>query len=336
MVVPPSRKFGSAKEAWDFELEAPSKSIDDHLNPFGVRLFNKWGSANCFVDSCYIPNDTVMANGTHHLAHIFDLARAAGASAVPVTGLDRSSSYQVAISTIVATDQRGACIRLTGEDFAQPIHSKVQSLMSRLKLQPGEVDLVVDVATDVLKNSVAQASGWNTLLNAIPFLAHYRTVTLAGSSIPSTFTAASLAANKYIDRSEWLAYKALVQLNPSRLPTFGDYGVLNPNMIEMDPRFIDPNAKIKYSTENSWYIALGSQVRKNGRAQYSNLCHQIINERPVIFGGPTYCNGDLFIDQCANGGSTGGTSTWPTVTTNRHISVTVKSIATHFGHVAPT
>jgi hypothetical protein len=63
--------FEIPKETWDFEKQAPTKDLDDHLAPFGKRLKAKWGIRRCFVDSCYLSNDSTIASGTHHLDHIF-------------------------------------------------------------------------------------------------------------------------------------------------------------------------------------------------------------------------------------------------------------------------
>ncbi|SEP09032.1 Beta protein [Luteibacter sp. UNC138MFCol5.1] len=323
------------KETWDFELGAPSKTLDEHLFHFGKRLCLKWGKAPCFVDSCYIAADTMMASGAHHMGHIFELARLAGAAAIPVTGLRRSASYQAAVASIIGVDRRGVCLRLNPQDLNDTVIASIQRLLALLGLMPEEVHLVLDVGTDLLKNATGQAAAWQAMITGIPFASRYATLTVASSAIPATFSAAALKTNKYIARDEWIAYKALTNLKMPRIPTFGDYGVLNPSMVEMDPRFIDPNAKIKYATEKSWFIALGTQVRRNGRGQYGNLSQEIINETPPIFGGPAYCYGDAFISACASGGSTGGTSTWPTVTTNRHLTVSVREIASHFGLPAP-
>ncbi|WP_256843726.1 beta family protein, partial [Pseudomonas aeruginosa] len=50
-------------EQWDFENDAPAKSLDDHLKNVGRRLSSNWKSRRCLFDSPYLAGDDTMADG---------------------------------------------------------------------------------------------------------------------------------------------------------------------------------------------------------------------------------------------------------------------------------
>jgi hypothetical protein len=326
--------FEMPTEAWDFEAEAPAKSLDDHLAKFGVRLKQKWDARRCFLDSPFIDGSKKVASGKHHLVHIFDLARAAGAHPVPVVGLGRASAYVTAVKTIVSQDDRGACLRLTPDDFGSSLHTDIAALISKIGIHVGQCDLVLDCAADITVSAKTQALVWKGLLDQVPSLSGWRSVTVAGTAFPESLPASTFRPTGTTKRYDWLGYKSLIGLLPegARIPTFGDYAVAHPRTEMIDPRMLDPNAKIKYTINDAWFIAMGSQVKKNGRGQYANICKSIVSASPPVFSGASYSYGDKFIEDCAKGiGSTGGTSTWPMVGSNHHVTKVVRDVASLFG-----
>ncbi|VVE77435.1 beta family protein [Pandoraea sputorum] len=317
-------------EAWDFEADAPAKSIDDHLAKFGGRLKQKWGARRCFVDSPYYDDGQRVDGGVHHLSHIFELARKAGAAPVPVVGVGRGKAYVGAVKDIVAKDGRGACVRLVVDDFGPSLHADLGGLLQRIGITVADADLVLDCGADVVSSPKTQAIVWKGLLDQLPVIGKWRSLAVVGTAFPDRLPASTFRPSGRVPRNDWLGYKALVGIlgKDSRIPTFGDYCVSHPQTEMMDPRMLDPNAKVKYTIDDEWFIALGTQVKKNGRAQYANVCATIVKAHPPVFLGPKFSYGDEFIDACAAGtGSTGGTSTWPTVASNHHITKVVRDVA---------
>ncbi|WP_420956614.1 beta family protein [Burkholderia gladioli] len=330
--------FEIPTEAWDFEAEAPAKSLDEHLAKFGVRLKQKWDARRCFVDSPFIEGTEKVASGKHHLVHVFDLARSAGTQPVPVVGLGRATAYVTAVKNIVQQDRRGLCLRLVPDDFGGSLHTDIGALLTKIGVNVGQCDLVLDCAADVAKSAKTQALVWKGLLDQIPSLAGWRSVTIAGTAFPQNLPASTYRPTGTARRDDWLGYKELVHLLPddARVPTFGDYAVAHPQTEMIDPRMLDPTAKIKYTINDAWFIAMGSQVKKNGRAQYAGICKSILAVAPPVFMGSPYSYGDKYIEDCANGTvGTGGASTWPTVGSNHHVTKVVRDVANFFGSSTP-
>ncbi|MGB0399975.1 MULTISPECIES: beta family protein [Stenotrophomonas] len=316
-------------EQWDFENEAPAKSLDEHLKNVGNRLAKNWKARRCLFDSPYLAGDDTMADGQHHLERVFDLTRTAGCQAVPVTGIDRHADYQQAVARIIARDDRGCGLRLVPDDLEGRGLTRIPALLKLLGLAPGQVDLILDSSADVADSPTLQSTTWQAWIAAVPDLVDWRSITIAGGSFPASLSPSSnYRPHGDVNRREWRAYTRLAGSRPDRMPWFGDYGCASPQTELMDPRLFDPNAKIKYTTDDQWRIVVGTQIKRNGRDQYRDLCNHLVSEPPVVFMGRGYSWGDEYIEDCANNvSSTGGSSTWPTVATNHHLTKVVRDLA---------
>jgi hypothetical protein len=321
------------EEAWDFENEQPKKTLDEHTEKFGKRLKEKWGARRCFVDSCYLDPSARCQDGTHHLSRLFALAEAEGCNAVPVTGLTREQLYQQSVASIVDAYGRGVCLRLTSDDYdGVDIKVSITNLLAALSVSPVDVDLVIDSKEFVPHSASAYANAVLSYIQQTPYINRWRSLTVAGTAFPAVLSSAEYKPHGKAKRYEWLGYKVLIAKlgDGDRVPSFSDYTVAHPQTGKLDPRLLDPNAKIKYTIEDEWFVVIGSQVKKNGRSQYRNLCDSIINNIPNIFDGEKFSWGDSYIYECSTNVSkvtTGGTSTWPSVTNNHHMSRVVFEIS---------
>lgn len=325
--------FEIPEEAWDFETESPKKTLDEHVEKFGKRLRDKWGTRRCFVDSCYLSPVAICGDGEHHLSRLIELAEAEGCTVVPVTGISRHKDYQEAVLFLVEKFKRGICLRLTGDDYdGGDIKGEISELLKYFSLSATDVDLVIDCKEFVPHSAAAYAGMLLSFLNNTPYLNRWRSLTVAGTAFPAIISSPEYRPSGRVKRYEWLGYKSLIKKlgDDQRLPSFSDYTVSHPQTGKLDPRLMDPNAKIKYTIEDEWFIVVGSQVKKNGRGQYRELCDRILNAQPMIFDGFDFSWGDSYIYECATVQqkvSTGGTSTWPSVMNNHHLTRVVSELA---------
>ncbi|WP_082078201.1 beta family protein [Pseudomonas sp. FeS53a] len=321
--------FEIPTEEWDYENERPKKTLDEHIEKFGKRLKEKWGNRRCFVDSCYLVPTSTCADGAHHLSKLIELAESEGCAAVPVTGLRRHRDYQEAVSSLVTEFGRGICLRIKVEDYdSSDIKQDIQGLLDYLSLAPGDVDLVIDSGEYVPHSASVYANNLLGLMRSTPFINRWRTLSVSGTAFPAVVSAAEYRPLGEAIRYEWVGYKLLLKKlrDDERVPTFSDYTVSHPRTEKLDPRVLDPNAKIKYTIDEKWLIVVGTQVKRNGRGQYIDLCQRILQSGK--FDNVGFSWGDDYIDGCANGTeTTGGTSTWPSVTNNHHVTRVVSEIS---------
>jgi hypothetical protein len=89
----------------NWETDAPSKTLADHLQPVASAIHASWGHTfPMFVDLIFL--DETPIDGAHPVAHTFDQMRKYNLLSMPVTGLGRSDQYQEAVREVVA--QEGA------------------------------------------------------------------------------------------------------------------------------------------------------------------------------------------------------------------------------------
>jgi hypothetical protein len=133
---------------WDFEEERPAKTVDQHLKKVGQKIDRAWGSGGrLFVDLLWIPDSECMADGSHPLSHVFQLLRTRQVAAVPVVGLLRGDEYLQACRTIIDQDDRGLCVRIQREDFADfgDIGDTVRGILDTVGTTVQDSDLIFDL-----------------------------------------------------------------------------------------------------------------------------------------------------------------------------------------------
>lgn len=321
------------REKWDFELEQPAATLDEHLPKLAKAVQRKWPRL-CYFDCGLLEPAARMANGQHPVQWFFDQVRGHGHHySIPVTGLDRDAAYQAATATVIAQDKRGVCIRLIMEDFDRPdFAADLSDLLTTLGVTTANADMVVDYKAGPFTPITSYATTMLNTLNALPLLARWRSLTVAGTAFPKDLPAVIYRPSAVAPRHEWVGYKALCARLPGtvRIPTFGDYAVVHPSQELLNMAVLDPTAKLKYTIDDAWYIAVGQQVKAHGRAQMQGMCAALLANSH--FAGPGFSWGDQYIADCAAGTvSTGGTTTFPQVASNHHITKVVTDVASYHG-----
>lgn len=313
--------------SYDFANGKKAKSLDEHLEKFGKQLFTKWQSRRCFVDLVHINQHDRLANGEHPMKRILDLANVEGCNIVPVCQIDSDLAYLQCIINHHNDKGVGAVLRLQSDNFDNPnIAQTIINFVSSLKLELNDIHLVVDFGANQFSSVALSMQMVKAAINMIPTPNQWRTFTICGTSYPQTLTA--INQSTLIPREEWNIYKVLIQSLASneRIPTFGDYVVAHPDLIELDMRLIKPYAKLRYTTDNGWYIIKGKAVRSVGFGQYQNICQEVVGQH--FFDGSHFSYGDKYIEDCSSGNaSTGNLTTWVGVSTNRHITKVVDCLS---------
>jgi len=327
-------EFGRPEHGWDHETASKTKTIDKHLALFAKRVYKKWNDLPCFVDLSLISSAQRMENGVHPISFIFkELGGLLGCQAIPVTGLNRDDKYQQEIKAASARDKNGICLRITIEQAKKKtIKNEIDSLLSTLKIQHTDCDLIVDLGAPINflpLNGFAMAI--QGIVSKLPYLNDWRSFTILGTSFPETMGSIK-KEEEIIPRYEWQLYKRLVndfRLAGLRLPTFGDYAINHPKVIERDPRTLNPSATIRYTIDDGWYIVKGKNIRDYGREQYRKLSRKVLDSS--YYCGPTFSWGDDYINQWGTGKRSKTSLTmWRQVGTNHHIVKVIQEIASFY------
>lgn len=318
---------------WDFEEKTEKKTIDELLTDFALKkIYKKWGSSPCFVDLNLIPPSEQMKNGIHPVRFIFDEFRWFGCQSIPVTGLFRDGKYQREIKTASKKDKRGVCLRITIEQAAKnSFKENLDGLLSELSVPNNNCDLILDLGAPNFVPLEGFSKVIQTIASSFPYLDDWRTFTILGTSFPETMTVIK-KGGEIVPRYEWRLYKILINNFKKarlRIPSFGDYAISHPKVLELDMRITKPSATIRYTTEDGWLIIKGENVRDKKYEQYRVLCKKLIDFK--YYYGPSFSWGDNFVQECASGrGKTGNLSTWRQVGTNHHIMKVIQDIASFY------
>jgi len=324
------------KLGWDFEEKKVKKTIDELLSDFALKkVYKKWGYSPCFVDLNLITPSERMENGIHPVHFIFNELRAIKCPAIPVTGLLRDREYQQEIKTAWAKDKNGICLRITIEQAAKnTFKTEINSLLSTLGNRPADCDFILDLGTPNFVPFEGFSKAIQAIVSVFPYLDNWRTFTVLGTSFPETM-AVIRKGGEIVPRHEWQLYKILITNFVKagiRLPSFGDYAINHPKVLEMDMRLVKPSATIRYTIDDGWYIVKGNNVRDKEYGkfkQYRQLSKQVVDSR--YYCGSNFSWGDRYIQQCANrSGSTGNLMMWRQVGTNHHIEKVTRDIASFY------
>lgn len=332
-VVPPRRL------EWKGKIGDPpeyARTLGDHLVKVARGVVNAWGPASAFCDTLFVDADEDAGEArAAPICQMVDRAGLAGTMLIPTTGPDRSSAARDAVRSVAALDRRGACLRLPLESVVRLVYSdaaEVHELLAGLRLEPHEVDLILDVGaiTSEFRVPLAFLRG---ALQRLPHAGSWRSVAVAGGSFPSSLAAYPRDELTRLPRWEWAMYLALRgeigQLG--WVPDYADYGIAHPDPPEArDPKTMRTSANLRYSYDSTWLIAKGRTIREAGNTQARGLAQKIIDSGN--WAGPTFSWGDVWLTECARGlDGPGNQTTWRTVGTSHHLAMVTAQLADRDG-----
>lgn len=279
---------------------------------FAAQVLAEWGTSPFYLDASALPQSAGTAH--HPLIDIAAAARIAGIHLIPATSLGVKASYQTAVIATDATDKRGAALRVDLSEF-----SSASSWVIGLSIPLSRLDLIADLKTSI---GVASALGAAiiTTFSTLHGGKSWRTVTIAGTSIPDDFSGYAAGLHT-IKRIEWSLWSKLVAAGlPYRLD-YGDYATVS---LAAPPSGIAWGypINVKYTLKNEFLICRGVKTTGKGGV---DMAPQLTSHAKNIVSYPgrgriTGCWADDQIDDVASGKqSCGSLETWVRYGVNRHI-----------------
>jgi len=276
---------------------------------FAQQMTYAWGAAPFYLDATAL----APSPGGHPLAAIAAQARAVGLSLIPSTTLGASPQYHAAVAAAASTDGRGVALRIDLSELAQSTH-----WVPGWSFPLDHTDLIIDLGE--VGAAVALGATLNPSFLGLAGGANWRSVTVAGTNIPSNFQ--GFAAGLYpLPRAELSLWQSLTSASlPYRLD-FGDYGTVSLAPAPQGIAWGFP-ITVKYTLGASYLICRG--VRTTG-AGGVDMHVQLQGHAQGIVGYSGrgrlgHCWGDGVIDAIAATTTTpGGLPQWVGYSVNRHI-----------------
>ena len=150
-------------------------------------------------------------------------------------------------------------------------------------------------------------------------------VIISGCSFPSDLSIAKKNNISRFPRSEYKIWNVLEAKNNGL--SYSDYTVTGVDIIEMDPKLMRLGAKIKYTSDELWYLFKGEGIQIGGYDQFRDLSQQII--RDPVFHGKEFSWGDEKIYKVGTdlNEGTGNQETWVRVAVNQHLEFVVMQLS---------
>jgi len=320
--------FDVAEVPWDFEAEAPAKSLDEHLAKLPDNLFKSIGSLPCAIDLSDLAPTDRMASGAHPITWLFGELRAKGVIAIPVVGPGYDAAYVTAAAQEIANDKRGCVVRVVGQArvFDPGLTANLAGVLASVGLREGDADLVLDVQSVPSGSETAIAFAAAAVVRALAALPAWRSLILAAASFPKDLSGYGQGMF-VLPRSCWLMWNQLRGLGVPRLPTFGDYAIDHHDRSEpdVDPKFLKGSTNVRYTVSAEWLVPKGPNWKDHSFAPMVALCSQLAADPQ--FSGAAFSAGDAYIAACAGGGPTGNATTWRRVGVNHHVTFVVDQYA---------
>lgn len=154
-----------------------------------------------------------------------------GVDAVPVTSIRRPDGERRIVAALAARSAsdgtpRGACLRVRQMDLMwSQCEAQVRRLLAELRLNPEQVDVVVDL--EIYDDSKPSAAD---ICRQLPFVPAWRSLTILSGHFPRYLTGFRKNDEHRRPRKEWRQWAREVEAGEPlpRRPAFGDYTVQHP------------------------------------------------------------------------------------------------------------
>jgi hypothetical protein len=300
------------------------KPLELHLNKTINGVAKSWGSGRpIFIDLFDLDLKARLDGGEHPVRYTIGRLQALGVEAIPVVGLDRDKHYEEAVRESCAKVD-SVVIRLLAEDLeaAGTLESEVTRLLKAAKVPDDRAQILFDLRSlrdlDITRYSALVIRA----IRALPKAREYSSMIVAGSGVPQSLAEAVQADSLgRIPRRELELWRRL-RSTPgiARRPSFGDYGVVHPDNLDLNPKAITLAASIRYTSADALVVVRGKAFKSHpdGYGQYHSLS-SIIVALPD-FRGAGFSWGDRRLAECAAGTwGPGNKTSWVSIATSHHL-----------------
>lgn len=313
---------------WDYVNDTATSEADQYLTRVAQKCADYWGTDRPLLLDIEPGSFEDEVGGMHPLAFLLGACRQRDVDIVPVTGLDRPETFHEAVTTAAEEDELGVCLRVVPEDLErEDFADDLDELIDDLGVTRETTDLLLDLGP-IMPVAAATSMAARAMISATPYVQQWRSLILAATAFPENLQGYPPESVNTRPRTEWLVWRNLVGAggHVPRRPSFSDYAIAHPSILDMDPRIMRMSANLRYTSERDWLILKGRDTRQYGHEQFNDICAELV-QRPE-FSGADFSWGDNYIQQCANGNAgPGNAMTWRRAGTSHHLTFVVRQIA---------
>ncbi|PBB67597.1 hypothetical protein CK228_17525 [Mesorhizobium sp. WSM4312] len=275
------------------------------------EIATSWGASPFFLDASPIAGP---AGQPHRLISIAQECRTHGLSMIPATRLGAPATYQSAVSSVAAIDQRGVCLRIDLQEM-----TSMAAWIGGWQIPLPSTDLIVDFGDQAQHVAALGPIALATTFQTLHQGTNWRTVTTVGTSMPENFTGLNQGLHT-IRRYEKQIWQ---QLTAATLPyplDYGDYATVTTAAPPPGIAWGYP-ISVKYTLPDHFLICRGVRTRGVGAQdpgpQLTGHAQSIVG---YVGRNPLHhCWADDEINAIAGGASPQGLEHWVRIGVNRHI-----------------
>jgi Beta protein len=300
---------------------------DEIVYETGRRIANHWILRDAFLDVQFLFGEFGEAESAEWLPRMFDVARKANASPIPVMTLGDALGHRItAFRRVLAMESATKiAIRIESGEIDRDLLGRVAEAMSALGVTPSDCIVLADFSDADFTDAVAVANTAQAALEDLQGIGRWRQVVFQGTNYPEKNPAES-NNDATIPRNEWLAWKEAIKLDgssPEHL-VFGDFGADCAKFEFKKTSGGIPIRHYRYATPDSWLVVRGIAT---GQADpvMRDVCERILESGH--FAGRGFSSADDYIFKTAQGwDGPGNGSTWREINTAHHITRVVRDI----------
>jgi hypothetical protein len=322
----------------DFEpgTTVPVRSREAHLSKLARLLRRDWGPRPAFVDLRFIDTTSPLDDGLHPVMSFVMRCRELDLPLAPAISGGHPPAYRAAAVEASNLAHTAVALRLAPNEWANigtPLgDGYLQGLLAEVAREPEAVHLILDTE-EIGSDPAMVAAALRAAIGGLPHLDRWASLSVLGTGMPAGTERVGRDGEMPLPRREWEVWR-LLRDTVRRRPSFGDYGVQNPDpRSDFDPRFMDSSAQLRYTTRNDWFVVRGRGMKQvdGGPEQIRKLAARIVND-PDIYSGRDFSWGDRWLWNCVKAAADPGRQgTWRRVTTNHHLTFVVDQIANLVG-----
>jgi len=316
---------------YDWEDEVYTASWDVHLKKTVASAAKYWGSGHEIAFDTVIDVGDVLETSTKEpWTFLFEEFWKAGVDAVPVISDVASRSERLALMAVSAAHGRERYVLRFAISERSPVEAASwhETVLKEFGGDSTKLDVVLDLGAIEGSISAALISNVVACYQGVAQLGGWRSVTLASGAFPNSLAGVSLGLTP-IERKDTRLFRLVKaalagQAQPLR---YADYGIVNPDFVDADPRMMRMSANLRYTDTDDWKVYKARSVLKFGFGQYIDLCKILV--MASFFRGNAFSIGDANYHAIATtvGSGPGNATHWRRDGTSHHIAIVLSQLS---------